>query len=1230
MGRKISNILLSLILLISMVMPNLLTVKASTDYVVANRSNPATLVTNGEAEVTLNIQGTPPVNVVRPNDVVLVIDKSGSMQNDNRMQAAKDAAKGFVDMMDFTKHRVGIVDYSDRHLTRSLDLNVDVDATKSYIDNIQLGGGTGTDIAIQKGMDLLTNHRSEAQPVMVLLTDGEAQNPDAALRQAKAAKDAGIVFYTVALLGKNDKPDGNKYNELLEDMATTAQHHHFVLGSTGLKEAYDAIVKEIGMASATDVVVTETISPELEIVPGSYDNNIPKPNVSGNTLTWNFLELKDQPLSFTYKVRAKQGIKAGEVPVVSESKITYKDYTGLPRTYTIQGTKIEVIEPAPIITSIVESQGKVEGGETVIINGEYFQKGATVTFNGKKAENIVVESGQKIIVVAPSGMKGIAKIEVENPDAQVAIGEYTYVANPEVTSLLPNRGELSGGNISVIYGKHFEPGTKVYFNDNEVPIETFLSSTSIRIRVPAAEKAGLVNVKVVNPDNREGTLKDGYEYNPLPLPSISSITPNEGLITGGETIEISGKNFIPNMKIMFGTKEVIVNYKSASKIEVTVPAGDAIGPVDVHMELPDKQMVEVKGGYTYKEVPPPPAPEISEVYPKSGSLLGGNISVIYGKNFESGTKVYFNDKEIPIDAFLGGTSIRIRVPASEKAGLVDVKVVNPDGQEVILKGGYEYLAPPPLPLPIVSKITPDSGIITGGDIVEISGVNFVPNMKVIFGTKEAVVSYKSSSKIEVTVPAGDVIGPIDVHIELPDKQVMTVTGGYTYKEVPPPPAPEVSEVYPKSGKVSGGNVSIIYGKNFERGAKVYFNDKEVPVDSFLGSTSIRIRVPAGEKASLVDVKVVNPDGREGIIKGGYEYLAPPPVPAPEISEVYPKNGEVAGGKLSVIYGKNFERGAKVYFNDKEIPVDSFLSPTSIRIRVPAGEKPSLVDVKVVNPDGQEVILKGGYEYLALPLPVVSSITPDSGVITGGEKVEVYGKNFVPNMKVTFGKNIASVKYISASRIEVTVPVGDAIGSVDVHIELPDKQTMTVAQGFTYKEVPPPPAPEISEVYPNNSKLAGGTISVIYGKHFVKGAKVYFNDKEVPLDRFLSSTSLRIRVPASEKAGLVDVKVVNPDGQAFVLKGGFEYLAPPPVPAPEISSLSATFAPTSGGKLVVLYGKNFDRESKIKLGDLILNLEYFNSNSSISVRVPANAAGNYDLKVINPDGKESNVMMFEYK
>ena len=89
-------------------------VARSGDLMKINKTVSNNTVVKGETtDVTMTVKGTPKDSTfVKPNDVILIVDKSGSMQADNRINAAKEATKEFIELMDLTKHEVGIVDYS--------------------------------------------------------------------------------------------------------------------------------------------------------------------------------------------------------------------------------------------------------------------------------------------------------------------------------------------------------------------------------------------------------------------------------------------------------------------------------------------------------------------------------------------------------------------------------------------------------------------------------------------------------------------------------------------------------------------------------------------------------------------------------------------------------------------------------------------------------------------------------------------------------------------------------------------------------------------------------------------------------------------------------------------------------------------------------------------------------------------------------------------------------------
>lgn len=137
---------------------------------------------DGKFDVKLEVEGS--VETVTNNeklDVVLVVDRSGSMNSDNRMDNAKTAAKSFVDKLldgGNGKVRIGLVSYAGRSAVDSAKpdltttkLQSDKNNLKKTIDSYNGDGGTFTQAALREADKLFDN--SNSKKIIVLISDGE-------------------------------------------------------------------------------------------------------------------------------------------------------------------------------------------------------------------------------------------------------------------------------------------------------------------------------------------------------------------------------------------------------------------------------------------------------------------------------------------------------------------------------------------------------------------------------------------------------------------------------------------------------------------------------------------------------------------------------------------------------------------------------------------------------------------------------------------------------------------------------------------------------------------------------------------------------------------------------------------------------------------------------------------------------------------------------------------------
>lgn len=126
-------------------------------------------------EVTLGIQGK---NFETTSDVVLVIDNSNSMYENDRMVQTKAAANAFVDALltQDSATRIAVVVFNDKVEQTGFYDYSNKEALKAYINAVSMNeadGGTFTQLGIKTARDLLKSSASTGlNKNIVLLSDG--------------------------------------------------------------------------------------------------------------------------------------------------------------------------------------------------------------------------------------------------------------------------------------------------------------------------------------------------------------------------------------------------------------------------------------------------------------------------------------------------------------------------------------------------------------------------------------------------------------------------------------------------------------------------------------------------------------------------------------------------------------------------------------------------------------------------------------------------------------------------------------------------------------------------------------------------------------------------------------------------------------------------------------------------------------------------------------------------
>jgi len=207
-----------------------------------------------------------------PVDVMLSVDRSGSMVDVGKLSAARIAASQFVDRLS-AKDQVGYVSFAtDASTPIDQPLTSELERVKRAIEKtviLQNGGIQYTNIAdgIQSSVNELATlrHIPDSRPVVVMLTDGIPTRPqdpsnkanskypeEYAKKVAEAAKAQGITLYAIGLGADVD-------TAFLTGLATSPEYYYTSASGAELGDVYQRIATSLCKSAPSVIEVLPRI-----------------------------------------------------------------------------------------------------------------------------------------------------------------------------------------------------------------------------------------------------------------------------------------------------------------------------------------------------------------------------------------------------------------------------------------------------------------------------------------------------------------------------------------------------------------------------------------------------------------------------------------------------------------------------------------------------------------------------------------------------------------------------------------------------------------------------------------------------------------------------------------------------------------------------------------------------------------------------------------------------------
>lgn len=855
-----------------------------------------------------------------------------------------------------------------------------------------------------------------------------------------------------------------------------------------------------------------------------------------------------------------------------------------------------VRNPAPVITAITPDEGVNTGTISITsLAGANFLPGAGVVLTKKDSTNI---SGTSVVVVNPTKIEcqfdltgaatGDWDVVVTNSDGQSATWAENFTVRypkPSVFGISPDSGkndEVIG--ITNLAGIHFRNGASVVLTrDGEPNITTIDEPIVTPTRILCffdliGKEVGAWNVVVKNPDGQSDTYPAGFSIFYPEAPNVTGITPTKGENSGTVAITgLSGTGFQPNATVkLTRTDQPDIPGTSVDVIGSTMLtcefdlSGAEAETWNVVVTNRDRQSATLARAFTITY----PAPTLSAVTPKIGLNSGTmNITNLSGTGFLDGATVtLFRSEEPDIAAFPVTVESPERISCTvnlsgAKPGLWSLRVTNPDFQEDELPDSFRIVHP----APSVTGIFPPSG--TAGDVFSavVTGHSFLPGATVNLtraggATVPAAVSAVTPTTINCTFDlSGITAGPMSLVVTNPDEQSDSLSDAFTVNN----PAPFVSDASPDRGS-NDGNTGIITltGTGFLDGAEVKLARDGQPDIPAKGKPVVENQTTifcffdlTNAKVGFWDVVVTNTDRLSGVLADRFLISYPA---APEITGIDPVSGVNTGPvTITSLSGTGFRPGATVRLVK---PGKTAIQGTGVTVAGPghitctfnlAGAETGDWDIVVINDDGQQGILHGGFA-IRYPAPAPQSVTPSSGYNNGTLFItNLSGSGFLPGAAVRLTKMNQSdivatnITVVSSNKITCQVNLaGREPGPWNVVVVNTDSQVGIRTNAFTIEN----PNPTVSSISPNRGANDTGALNCsLTGTGFLDGATVHLikTGKE-PITATSVNVESRTKITCTfnltgREPGRWNVVVINPGPKSGTLGSGFEITQPQPVP-----------------------------------------------------------------------------------
>ena len=245
-------------------------------------------------QVRLSLTAEPDI-VSNPTDIVLILDRSGSMTG-SALANLKLGANTFIDIIDEATDgtqdgqigsgsRIAVVSFADT-ASKDTQLITSVSDLKAAVNALSADGSTNHADAFTKASELLAG--STNAKVMVMFTDGETTVGPNPSPFAAAVRAAGTIIYAIGLSGT-----GGVDKDALEDWASKPASAYVAItpDAEDLEELFAELARNITNPGATEIVLTDQVASCFRITSVAMPTKGTASLLGSNRVQWKIDEL---------------------------------------------------------------------------------------------------------------------------------------------------------------------------------------------------------------------------------------------------------------------------------------------------------------------------------------------------------------------------------------------------------------------------------------------------------------------------------------------------------------------------------------------------------------------------------------------------------------------------------------------------------------------------------------------------------------------------------------------------------------------------------------------------------------------------------------------------------------------------------------------------------------------------------------------------------------------------